>query len=110
MTNTIREAIRVLSRTGWTKDTFTDESGRHCLQGALYEAHGICAVDDRQVGRPVTGELAGDLRLVNEVIREQFPERTGGVGASQFNDHRHTTVDDVIAVMEKAAVRKDERV
>ncbi len=109
MTNTIREAIRVLSRAGWAKDAFTDESGRHCLQGALYEAHGIGAVDD-QVGRPVDGELAGDVRLVNEVIREQFPERFGGVGASRFNDHPHTTVDDVIAVMEKAAVRKDEQV
>lgn len=110
MTNTIREAMRVLGRAGWTKDAFTDESGRHCLQGALYEAHGTCAVDDQQVGRPVTGELARDLRLVNEVIRDQFPERAGGVGASRFNDHPQTTVDDVIAVLEKAAVRKDEQV
>ncbi len=99
-----------MSRSGWTKNAFTDESGRHCLQGALYEAHGICAVDGGQVGRPVDGELAGDVGLVNEVIREQFPERFGGVGASRFNDHPHTTVDDVIAVMEKAAVRKDEQV
>ncbi len=110
MTNTIREAIRVLTRVGWTKDTFTDGAGRHCLQGALYEAHGIRALGDEQVGRPVSGELASDVRLVNEVIRDQFPERAGGVGASRFNDHPDTTVDDVIRVMEKAAVRKDEQV
>ena len=109
MTNTIREAIRVLSGSGWTKGTFTDGAGRHCLQGALFEAHGICAAGDQQVGRRVSGELATDVRLVNEVIREQFPERVGGVGASRFNDHPDTTVDDVTRVMEKAAVRKDER-
>lgn len=84
MTNTIREAIRVLSRAGWTKDAFTDASGRHCIQGALYEVY--------------------------VVIETQFPERTGGVGVSRFNDHPDTTVDDVVQVMEKAAVRKDERV
>ncbi len=110
MTNTIREAIRVLSRAGWAKDNFTDEAGRHCLQGALYEAHGICPAHTRDVRRPVHGELAADVRLVNEVIRDQFPERVGGVGISRFNDHPETTVEDVIRVMEKAAVRKDEQV
>ncbi len=109
MTNTIREAIRVLSRAGWAKDTFTDGAGRHCLQGALYEAHGICPVDTRAAVRPVSGELAADVRLVNEVIRDQFPERVGGIGASRFNDHPDTTVEDVVKVLEKAAVRKDEQ-
>lgn len=110
MTNTIREAIRVLSRVGWAKDAFTDGAGRHCLQGALYEAHGIYPVDTRALGRPVSGELAADVRLVNDVIRDQFPERVGGVGISRFNDHPETTVEDVIRVMEKAAVRKEEQV
>ncbi len=110
MTNTIQEAIRVLSRKGWAKDTFTDGTGRHCLQGALYEAHGVCPLDSRNVGRAVTGELAADVRLVNEVIRDQFPERVGAVGISRFNDHPETTLDDVIRVMEKAAIRKDELV
>ncbi len=110
MTNTIREAIDVLARGGWTKEAFTDEAGRHCLQGALYEAHGLRAVGDGQVGRPVSGELANDVRLVNQVIWDQFPERAGAVGISRFNDHPETTVDDVIRVMEKAAIRKNEQV
>ncbi len=110
MTNTIREAIRVLSRAGWTKDAFTDPSGRHCIQGALYETYGLQPFDGRQVGVPLTGEMADDVRLVNEVIEAQFPERTGGVGVSRFNDHPDTTMEDVVRVMEKAAVRKDERV
>ncbi len=110
MTNTIHEAIRVLTSKGWAKDTFTDGAGRHCLQGALFEAHGFLSMDTRNVGRPVAGELAADIRLVNEVVRDQFPERVGGVGISRFNDHPETTMEDVLRVMEKAAVRKDEQV
>lgn len=110
MTNTIREAIKVLSRTGWTKDSFTDQGGRHCLQGALYESHGLRPFDGRQVGVPLSRELVDDVRLVNEVVEDQFPERVGGVGVSRFNDHPQTTLEDVIRVMEKAAIRKDERV
>jgi hypothetical protein len=109
MTNTIREAIGVLTRVGWTKNAFTDHAGRHCLQGALYDAHQIGPVGEHPVWRPVTAELGADVRLVNEVIQDQFPERAGGIGASRFNDHPDTTLEDVILVMEKAAVRKDER-
>ena len=110
MTNTIREAIRVLSRAGWTKDSFVDQGGRHCLQGALYESHGLRPFDGRQLGVPRSPALADDVRLVNEVVEDQFPERVGGVGVSSFNDHPQTTLEDVIHVMEKAAVRKDERI
>lgn len=110
MTNTIREAIRVLSRAGWTKDAFTDEAGRHCLQGALYEAHGLHPFDHSNIGRPVGGALAADVNLINEVIRAQFPERAGGVGISRFNDHPDTSVEEVVLVLEKAAVRRDEQV
>ena len=109
MTNTLREAIRVLSRVGWATQTFTDKTGRHCLQGALFEAHGVHVAGQEGFGKAVRGELAADLALVNEVIREQFPERFGAVGASRFNDHPDTTVEDVILVMDKAAVRKDEQ-
>lgn len=101
MTNHIRRAIEILARTGWTKNTFTDEEGRHCLQGALYDAYGVCP-------SRVTGELAADVRLVNETIEEQYPERYGAVGISRFNDHADTTIADVVRVLEKAAVRKDE--
>ena len=101
MTNHIRSAIAVLARTGWTKHAFTDDNGQHCLQGALYDAYGLCP-------SRVTGELAADVRLLNQTIEEQYPERFGAVGISRFNDHPETTLEDVIRVLEKAAVRKDE--
>ena len=110
MTNTLREAIRVLSRAGWTKDAFTDGGGRHCLQGALYEAYGQCPFDSGQLNVRLSPEMAEDVRLVNEVIEAQFTERYGGVGISRFNDHPDTTWEDVVLVMEKAALRKDERI
>lgn len=108
MNNTIRQALEILARRGWTKDAFTDETGRHCLQGALYEAHGVDCSGDTQRGRPLSEQLAADLRVVNEVISEQYPERRGGVGVSRFNDHPETTIDDVVTVLEKAAVRQHE--
>lgn len=101
--------MEVLAKRGWAKDAFTDEGGRHCLQGALYEAHLLAPPAEKQLGTPITEELATDIRLVNEVIEAQYPERVGGVGVSRFNDHPETTIDDVLRVLEKAAVRKDEQ-
>jgi hypothetical protein len=108
--NRIRQAIEVLAHAGWTKGTFTDEGGRHCLQGALYEAHQVQAPQKDDVGTPLCRPLADDVRLVNSVIEEQYPERFGAVGVSRFNDHPETTLDDVIRVLEKAAVRQEEQV
>lgn len=109
MANRIREAIEVLARRGWTQGAFTDDTGRHCLQGALYEAHGC---QPRQHGKltntSTDPDLAADLRLVNETIASEYPERVGAVGVSRFNDHPDTTIVDVVRVLEKSAVRRDE--
>ena len=111
MANLIRDAIAVLARRGWTKDAFTDDGGRHCLQGALYEAHGMraCAGTPHMRLR-LRQDLAADVALVNAVVAAEYPERYGAVGASRFNDHPETTLEDVVRVLEKAAVRRDERV
>lgn len=58
------------------------------------------------------------LDVVARIAAEQYPERTGYAGpgltepmflrnigsVAQFNDHTRTTLDDVIAVFEKARV------
>lgn len=109
MANRIREAIEVLARRGWAQGTFTDEGGRHCLQGALYEAHGCRPrVQGHLTGTGTDPGLAADLRLVNETIAAEYPERVGAVGVSRFNDHPDTTIDDVVRVLEKSAIRRDE--
>jgi hypothetical protein len=106
--NRIRKAIEVLARKGWTKDSFTDGAGRHCLQGALYEAHGLEPFSAVRVGLPVSEAMSADLRLIHDVVAANYPERFGGVGVSRFNDHPDTTLADVVCVLEKAAVRRDE--
>ena len=108
MTNRIRAAIEVLASTGWTKQAFTDDAGRHCLQGALYEAHGVVPRCGDKPGLALTEDLAADVRMVNHVIEEQYPDRFGAIGVARFNDHPETTVDDVVRVLEKAAARSDE--
>lgn len=108
MINTIREAIAVLARSGWTKGTFRDEESRLCLQGALYEVHGLMPACERPMLGPLSDELARDVALVNRVLEEQYPERFGAVGVSRFNDHPDTTLDDILRVLDKAAVAKDE--
>lgn len=110
MANRIRDAIELLARKGWTQGTFTDEAGRHCLQGALYEAYGCQPRVPGRLGRNLPGDLADDVRLVNETIATEYPERVGAVGVSRFNDHPETTIDDVVRVLEKSALRRDERV
>ncbi|MGH9282704.1 MAG: DUF6197 family protein [Acidimicrobiales bacterium] len=110
MANRIRDAIELLARKGWVKGQFTDETGGHCLQGALYEAHSCQPRTLGHLGGGMDGGLAADLRLVNEVIAAEYPDRVGAVGISRFNDHPDTTVDDVLRVLEKSAVRRDEAV
>ena len=108
MSNRIRAALEILARRGWAQGSFTDDVGRHCIQGALYEAHCIDPDVYERVWRPLTPPLLADMGLVNEVIEAEYPERYGAVGVSRFNDHPETTVDDVVRVLEKAAVRRDE--
>lgn len=109
MANRIREAIEVLARRGWTQGAFTDEQGRHCLQGALYEAHGCTPRQHGRLTRTSTnGDITADIRLVNDIIAAEYPERVGAVGVSRFNDHPDTTIDDVVRVLEKSAIRRDE--
>ena len=110
MHNRIREALGLLARNGWVKGRFSDEEGRHCLQGALYEAHQCQPRTPGRLGRSLPGELADDIRLVNETVAAQYPDRVGAVGVSRFNDHPDTTIDDIVRVLEKAAVRRDELV
>lgn len=107
MANRIREAIEVLARRGWTQGAFTDDAGRHCLQGALYEAYGC---QPRRPGQHSTthAHVTADLSLVNEIIAAEYPDRVGAVGISRFNDHPETTIDDVVRVLEKSAIRRDE--
>lgn len=50
--------------------------------------------------------------IVNNTAGEQYPDRMkhSTFNFPNFNDHEDTTEDEVIAVLEKAAVRYDEKI
>lgn len=103
----VRRAARTLREHGWCQHD-TADGPKRCAGGALTDAFGIT--------RPDQTLPVAVMDAVNEVAREQYPERCGRVPLSggylsetvNFNDHRDTRVADVIAVLEKAAVRLEE--
>jgi galactitol-specific phosphotransferase system IIB component len=96
--NPIRNALVQLSRRGWVKGYIEDAQGRVCLLGALSHCSGGI----------------GASTIVEKVIVEQYPERYDAAvymnHVARFNDHPDTTLEDVVMVMEKAALRLDEQV
>lgn len=98
--------LDVLRRDGWCKDIWRNEKGEHCLMGAF-----IAAYNNDQMETWNDAEWPG-YDIVQDVVREQFPER-GGLGLSSeilFNNHPDTTFADVEMVLEKAQLRLDEAV
>jgi hypothetical protein len=105
------DAVIAELRNGWHKGGMYGEDGRSvCLLGAI----------DRVIARE-RGSLSSSLDCfvvagdtVLPVIREQFPDRlkpdrkAPKVGVARFNDHRKTTLDDVILVCEKARAAQAE--
>jgi hypothetical protein len=101
--NVIERAARNLPGR-WHKGSLTDNNDNWCGIGhVLVEAE---SVDEATEAR----------KFMDAVASEQFPERAvvleGGVKGTfaMFNDHSDTTEDEVVAVMEKAAVLLDEQI
>ena len=101
--NPIREAIKTLPGR-WTKGSMHGDEGSCGLGHVMNQ---VRKMDDVRVYSKIRN-------LMSEVAEEQFPERVrardGRCAFAQFNDHKDTTEGEVIAVMEKSAVRFDERV
>jgi hypothetical protein len=101
------------------------ENHRHCVLGALEVAGDTVAYYSAQS----LSDFETMALPIGEVIVEQYPERllvkdkyNLGIPGTKvtpkritailagFNNHDDTTVDDVVAVLEKTAVREDERI
>lgn len=110
--NPYRDALRLLRHVGWTKGISRAPDGRRCLIGA---------------------DMSSCDNLLMGVVREQFPDRihydpsrsTKALGVFQkpdapisyeygalanFNNHPDTVFSDIELVLEKTAVRYEERV
>lgn len=112
-TNPIREAAARL-KGHWYQGDYRDDAGNACGLGHLFD---VLAETEGKT----QNELSHDLHMtegpspslfMRDVAQELFPERwqedEKDASFAIFNDHPDTTEDDVIAVMEKAAVRFDE--
>lgn len=106
----LRRAAEIV-RAGHCKFTSNDDEGRHCALGAV----GRATIEAGPLSHSVPASLAD---LVGEVVKEQYPDRLPHMqeyrGSSfhcvvRFNDHPDTTAEEVALVLEKAAVRADER-
>ena len=113
MENKIREAMSIMAQRGHAKYSRCDNEGRVCVAGAL-----SLALSGRPI--PIDVDTEQRLSLLNEVgavALEQYPDRATqpdmwgqGHPAVAFNNHPDTTLVDMCNVMEKAAIRLDERV
>lgn len=99
--NPYRAVAERLQTKGWHKGSAGGYAGPNCLVGAAY-----CIGADLSVVRHAYFFVGLD-----ETIREQFPERIRiQESIAAFNDHEETTFEDVMLVLEKAAIRVEERV
>lgn len=105
-TNIEREALVILGERGWARfDCGVDHDGPLCLSGAIGHAR-------RRIGygQGPFDTYHADRAHVLAVIREQYPEAEGWAADSVmgWNDVPGRVVDEVVAVLEKAALRRDE--
>lgn len=113
--NTLWQAAQKI-RGHYHKGDYADGKGNYCMLGAMASVRGV-------QDTILTGDEEGDIlfdhefnaqeNILKEIIEEQFPDRLGlnrFPGVPTFNDHPDTTEDEVVAVLEKSAVRWDERV
>lgn len=112
MDNVIRNAIEVIAEKGWIKGDLERQNGYISQSSDTPEEWtrpGVCMIGALRFGAKI--DRSEDLpiyimNIVQNVIDDQLFDR--GHNIPFFNDHEDTVVEDVIMVLEKAAVRLDE--
>lgn len=99
----IRDAMALIEQRGWCQNALQDNQGRLCLQGALLTAAEAKSMEDHS--RPWDRVLKGQTRFdeawhaVNKVSLAE-----NGTSPIHLNDSATATQEQVLAVMEKAAI------
>lgn len=110
MTNVLRDALDILHQRGWHQgDVESKRNGGVCILGAC----GLAARSESEFGWAFAHEPEG--KVLMDTIRELYPERyREHLDESEniwgFNDNEETVQADVETVLDKAAVRWEERV
>jgi hypothetical protein len=90
----------------------------HWFQGDMYDGENACGIGHLSRVMNPEGNNLGDFyeawNVLSAVAVEQYSDRIVEDNSmkdkfAKFNDHPDTTEDDVVAVMEKAAVLWDEQ-
>lgn len=99
---TLRSAANLISVHGHCKNKLNDSAGRFCLVGAIIK---------QPHGGDKNWHWHSLVSAVNDVVQEQFADRAAGgcFSGVDFNNHPDTTGAEVIAVLEKAALKLEER-
>lgn len=114
MDNPIRKALENLPG-HWHQGSLGDGNGNYCgighLKLAMFGENGLDYSGMKGEG------WVKYAKIMNDVAGEQYPERARefsdlslGPSFAAFNDHPRTTEDEVITVMEKAAILVDEQI
>lgn len=101
--NPIREAAKRLPG-AWYQGEMSSPDGTKCC--------GLGHVGN-VLGSSYSNEFLDAWSIMDKVAEEQYPDRVFNSDLAMFpafNDHPDTTEDEVVAVMEKAAVRWDEQI
>ena len=110
--NKLWEAIDVINERGWTRLAAENDDGV-CLIGAIRRAHGLNNLSGVEgFLSPNTDAVYADFDIVKAVIHEQYPDFSAATDCELpgFNDRQAESKTDVIRVLEKAAIKKDELV
>ena len=104
MSDIINKAIEVLRRDGWTRGTYTNAAGQHCLVGALSVAYD-------ELGKP-TGEYrrarnAVDTCVLEDLTRVGLADEDDMADAMAWNDDIAAGVEDVLRILRCAGERLD---
>lgn len=105
MTNLLRKAAEALPGK-WYKGYYTDGNENYCAVGHMYRAAGASEdlTDMLDVIDKVSPQWMFAEKVLNEFTNGEFDS------LPRFNDHIDTNEEDVVAFLEKAAVRWDEKV
>lgn len=109
--NLARKTIEVIADKGWIKGNYQKLAGSN--PDDPWNRPGVCLYGGFRLAIKEFGsifDIEGAERSIIDVIVEQFPERQemGQNEIPSFNDHKDTRIEDVVMVLEKAAVKLDE--
>jgi hypothetical protein len=104
--NPIREAMKNLPG-HWYQGAFGDGRENQCGLGHCLTAIAHLSRTERCTVEEHRENVDKVFKLMNDVACEQYPRV---VGFADFNDNVATSEEDVLRVMEKAAIKWDEQI